>query len=233
MLPMSLADFPVASGMMRLAGRSTRKYFSKYMCLWSAFNNIYQYLSDQDGFGSELLYDSNNKLRTKEINGYLMPMVKTDSETDLILRAINKLDPEQIKEWLELPEVSFFVHRTPEGVQGECHPEKAGCFDTNGQRINGVLNRTRTVNPLYPVYAPIDMEKYESFLNGDLANIDLLSSQLVMLLYTVRNNLMHGNKMVSSDNDREVVHNTYPVLEKLLSCFVNFPKIRSGRIMDK
>jgi hypothetical protein len=162
-----------------------------------------------------------------------MPMVKTDSETDLILRAINKLDPEQIKEWLELPEVSFFVDRTPRGAKGECHPEKAGCFDTNGQRINGVLNRTRTVDPLYPVYAPIDMEKYESFLNGDLTSIDLLSKQLVMLLYTVRNNLMHGNKMVSSDNDSEVVRKAYPILEHLLSCFVYFPKIRSGRIMDK
>lgn len=170
MLPMSLADFPVASGMMRLAGRSTRKYFSKYMCLWSAFNNIYQYLSDQDGFGSELLYDSNNKLRTKEINGYLMPMVKTDSETDLILRAINKLDPEQIKEWLELPQVSFFVHRTPQGANGECHPEKPGLFDRQGQRINGVLNRTRTVDPWYPCYAPIDLEKYESVLLGDLSS---------------------------------------------------------------
>jgi len=220
MLPMSLADFPVVSGMMRLAGRSTRNYFSKYMCLWSAFNNIYQYLSGQDGFGSELLYDSNNKLRTKEINGYLMPMVKTDSETDLILRAINKLDSEQIKEWLELPEVSFFVNRTPESAKGECHPEKAGCFDTNGQRINGMLNRTHTVNPLYPVYAPIDMEKYESFLNGDLTSIDLLSKQLVMLLYTVRNNLMHGNKMVSSDNDSEVVRKAYPILEQLLGYFV-------------
>ncbi len=233
MLPMSLADFPVAFGMMCLAGRSTRKYFNKYMCLWSAFNNIYQYLSDQDGFGSELLYDSNNKLRTKEINGYLMPMVKTDSETDLILHAINKLDPEQIKEWLELPEVSFFVNRTPEGVKGECHPEKAGCFDTNGQRINGVLNRTRTVDPLYPVYAPVDMEKYESFLNGDPTNLEILSKQLVMLLYTVRNNLMHGNKMVSSDNDSEVVRMACPILEYLLSCFVYFPKIRSGRIMYK
>lgn len=233
MLPMSLAAFPVASGMMRLAGRSTLKYFSKYMCLWSAYNNIYQYLSDQDGSRSELLKDSNNKLRTKEINGYLMPMVKTDSETDLILRAINKLDPDQIKEWLELPEVSFFGNRTPEGVKGECHPEKAGCFDTFGQRINGVLNRTRTVDPWYPVYAPIDMEKYESFLNGDLTDIDLLSKQLVMLLYTVRNNLMHGNKMVSSDNDSEVVRMACPILEHLLSCFVYFPKIRSGRIMDK
>ena len=198
-----------------------------------SFNNIYQYLSDQDGFGSELLYDSNNKLCTKVVNGYHMPKVRTKSESDLILRAINKLDLEQIKEWLELPEVSFFVNRTPEGAKGERRPGQPGRFDRYGQRINGVLNRTRTVCPLYPVYAPVDMEKYESFLNGDLTNLEILSKQLVMLLYTVRNNLMHGNKMVSSDNDSEVVRMACPILEYLLSCFVYFPKIRSGRIMYK
>jgi hypothetical protein len=129
---MCLADFPVASGMVRLAQCSNKDYFNLYMCLWSAFNNIYHYLSDQDNRGSKLQYDTNNKPRTKEVNGYLMPIVKTEPETTLILHAIGKLDPGQIEEWLGLPEVGFFVKRTPQSTRGECQPGKPGLFDRQG-----------------------------------------------------------------------------------------------------
>jgi hypothetical protein len=63
--------------------------------------------------------------------------------------------------------------------------------------------------------------------NGDLTNLDLLSNQLVMMLYTVRNNLMHGHKEVRSDNDGEVVRNACPILEQLLGYFVNISQVKA------
>lgn len=224
--PMNIQAFPVARGMIRLAYDSNLAVFIRYMCLWSAFNNIYQYLSDQDGFGSRLVYDTNRQPRIREVYGYFLPRVETEAETISILRAIHKLNRNQLKAWLRLPEVTFFVKRTPQGVRGKRFPNLPGLFDKKDQRINGVLNRTRTVDPLYPYYAPIDTKKYESFLQGDLTYVDLLSNQLVMLLYTVRNNLMHGHKEVTSDNDGEVVRQAYPLLEYLIGFFVNIREYR-------
>lgn len=217
---MNLQSFPIAFGMVHLARRSNQDIFSQYMCLWSAFNNIYQYLSDRDGFGSKLVYDTNRQLRTIEVAGYILPRVSKQSEAFTILYAIRKLDPYKTEEWLRLPQVSFFVNRTPQGAEGTRRPGTPDLFDSQGQRINGVLNRTRTVDPRYPYYAPIDREKYKAFLEGDLTKTDLLSNQLIMLLYTVRNNLMHGHKEIRSDNDGEVVKKAYPILEELVQFFV-------------
>lgn len=227
MYPMTLQAFPIAYGMVRLSQRSNQNYFIRYMCFWSAFNNIYQYLSDQDGFGSRLVYDANQQLRIREVTGYLLPRVETEPETEAILRTIRKLSPEQRIKWLRLPEVLFFVERTPEGAKGVSCPDRPGLFDRHGQRINGVLNRTRTVDSLHPYYAPIDMEKYKAFLEGDTSHTELLTNQLALLLYTVRNNLMYGHKEITSNNDSELVRNAYPLLEYLVRCFVNFPQKRS------
>lgn len=225
MYPENVQAFPIAYGMINLARRSNLDDFNRYMCLWSAFNNIYQYLGDKDGLGSVLQHD-NPYPRPREIDGYFLPYVRTQSEQTLILNAAQKLSDNQKSSFLRMHQVEIFVYRTPEGAEGTSYPDKIGLFDRQGQRINGVLNRTRTVEPWFPYYAPIDTEKYESFLQGDLTYVDLLSNQLVMLLYTVRNNLMHGHKEVTSDNDGEVVRNAYPLLEYLIGFFVNIREYR-------
>lgn len=225
MIPMNLQAFPVAHGMIELSRRSNLDDFIRYMCLWSAFNNIYQYLGDGDGL-SATLHRVNPYPGSREIDGYFLPHVRTQSEQKLILNAVQKLTDTQKSDLLLKPQVEFFVRRTPKGAAGDILPGRRGLFDPRGQRINGVLNRTRTVDPLYPYYAPIDLEKFEALQAGDLSHLQLLSEQLAMLLYTVRNNLMHGHKEVRSDNDGEVVRNAYPILEYLVNCFVIIPEAR-------
>lgn len=213
--------FPVAHGMIKLSRGSNLDDFNRYMCLWSAFNNIYQYLGDRDGLESKLQFD-NLYPRPRQIDGYYLPNVKTQTEQTLILHAINRLSDDQKSNLLWFPQVEFFARRTPQGAEGLHLPGQDGLFDPRGQRINGVLNRTRTVNRWYPYYAPIDLEKFESFKAGDPTHLQLLSEQLAMLLYTVRNNLMHGHKEVNSFNDGEVVQYAYPILEYLVRCFVRY-----------
>lgn len=220
---MDLREFPIANGMIKLAQRlksnESGNIFMKYMCLWSGFNNIYQCLADRDGLGPKL--DSNKPFtKRRPLCDYILPNIVLKSEQNLILNAVRKLSCEQKKSLLCLGQVEFFVNRTPQGVEGTSQTEISGIFDSQGQRINGVLNRTRTISPLYPHYAPIDMEKYQSFLAGDQTHIDLLCAQLVILLYVVRNNLMHGHKETTRENDPKVVSNAYPILEFLVSCFV-------------
>lgn len=225
---MDIEAFPVARGMIRLAYDSNLAVFIRYMCLWSAFNNIYQHLANVDKIGSKLQLE-NPYPKPREIDGYYLPNVSTKRELDLILNTTGKLSTDQKSDLLLLPQLGFFVYRTPHGAEGDRYPNTLGLFDKKDQRINGVLNRTRTVDPLYPYYAPIDLEKYESFRDGDPTHIDLLSDQLAMLLYTVRNNLMHGHKAITSDNDGEVVRKAYPILEHLLSFFVNIRHIQERR----
>lgn len=226
MLRMNLRSFPIAYGMINISQESNLNVFIRYMCLWSAFNNIYQILADKDNLGSEINRENPFKKR-RPLEDYFLPNVKTLSEQTVILNAVQKISKYQQEELLHLPQVVFFVYRTPQGAKGVSCPDRPGLFDRHGQRINGVLNRTRTVDSLHPYYAPIDMEKYEAFLEGDSSHAELLTNQLALLLYTVRNNLMHGHKEVTSDNDGEVVRNAYPLLEYLVRCFVNFPQKRS------
>jgi hypothetical protein len=152
---MNLQRFPVALGMVYLAQRSNQDTSSKYMCLWSAFNNIYQYMGDKYGLGSVLQRD-NPYPKPRELDGYFLPHVKTKSEQTLILDAVQKLSEDQKSDFLNLSLVDFFVRRISEGARGNFNETGENMFASKGQRINGELNRTRTVDPWFTSYAPID-----------------------------------------------------------------------------
>lgn len=44
---------------------------------------------------------------------------------------------------------------------------------------------------------------------------------LMMILYQVRCNLFHGNKLFSSESDQEVVKHAANILEKVIYCWIN------------
>jgi hypothetical protein len=83
-----------------------------------------------------------------------------------------------------------------------------------------VLNVTRTVNPQSPVWSPIDKQAYGRYIAGDHSDIKLLAEQIVFMLYTVRNNLVHGSKNPGEENDLAVVENALPLLELLVGAFI-------------
>jgi len=110
------------------------------------------------------------------------------------------------------PCVRFFVERKPKGAPGK--------WDTAGQLINGVMNITRTRNSNEPVWSPIEKQKYENYLAGDTSNQDELAKQIVFMLYTIRNNLVHGSKNQNQANDVEVVEMALHLLEIVAHAFI-------------
>jgi len=50
-------------------------------------------------------------------------------------------------------------------------------------------------------------------------NRNFLARQIVDLLYTIRNNFMHGSKKLDDANDIKVVENALPMLELIVTSF--------------
>jgi hypothetical protein len=111
---------------------------------------------------------------------------------------------------------TFFVYRVP-----RWHDEPVE-YDSQGQKLNGVLKVARTVSKDYPVWSPIDTEVYERYINGKIVSpdeVNFLVEQIVNVLYSVRNNLFHSAKRMDDSNDVEVVDKAIPLLLLIVSAF--------------
>lgn len=214
-------EIPIANSMIELAERADH-LFQRYICYWVAFNNIYTLVSKR--LAEELTiaakYDLIPKLsRTGgEINykinewGYWFPEMKLTSERKQILATTNLMGEKTKNKIVFHRNISFFVDRIPKGVRSRS--------DSRGQLINGVLNITRTIESEYPVWSPIDTQVYQRVLKGDRSEIDILIDQIIMMLYTIRNNLVHGSKNPNEANDNQVVEMALPVLEIVVKSFI-------------
>jgi hypothetical protein len=55
---------------------------------------------------------------------------------------------------------------------------------------------------------------------GDQSGQGILAEQIVFMLYTVRNNLVHGSKNPGEENELTVVQNALPLLELVVRAFI-------------
>lgn len=204
-------EVPVACSMIELTERADHP-FQTYFCFWAAFNNIYTLVAQRNGVTVRLNMDRNGRGRTEQRWTYVFPSVIPPKEHEQIVEAVNALDVRVKDALISHPNTRFFVERKPHGV--------ANNRDTFGQLINGVLNVTRTVNPQSPVWSPIDKQAYERYVTGEHSDINLLAEQIIFMLYTIRNNLLHGSKNPGEENDLTVVQNALPLLELVVRGFI-------------
>jgi hypothetical protein len=204
-----LSDLPIASSMIELAGQAEHP-FQKYFCYWAAFNNIYTVIGKRYGLLPEQRQDRGSLL-TEPIWTYIFPSIKVPSGSKLIKKTVEQLDERTKSKLIEHPNVKWFIDRVPVGSLGR--------IDRLGQVINGVLNITRTIEPDIYVWSPINETIYNDCINGDLTYQQDLSEQIVFVLYTIRNNLVHGHKSISNDNDLRVVRKGLPILKDLVESF--------------
>ena len=205
------AEIPVAISMIQLA-EMTRHPFQRYLSFWAAFNNIYTQISQRQGLRAQAILDDNGNPKTKEERGYTFPKVRIPGEIDQITEAIIQLSAGTKDAIIRHPNIHFFVDRTPAGVKSNT--------DSRDQVINGVLNITRTVNSQLPVWSPINKPAYESYLEGNPTNQEILAEQIIFMLYTIRNNLVHGSKNRNDANDVNVVERALPILETVVRSFI-------------
>ena len=212
-------EVPVAFSMVRLAHPESRKKplpFESYMCYWTAFNNIYTTLADRKGNAVEFR-KSNGSMR-RDANGSVnIPKMKpTRGDKKEIEQVFDAFDENLKESLITHPNTDFFVHRIPRWKYHEIE------FDANQQRVNGVINIRYTISEQHPVWSPIDIHAYERYKGNKLGkgDTDLLANQILLMLYTIRNNLFHGGKRADDANARQVVEMALPLLKMIVEFFI-------------
>ena len=213
-------ELPIAYSMIAAARRirprrDGRHPFEQYFLFWTAFNNIYTTISRRKGLRTQIKKNDDGSIITIANGNVNIPEVVIVSEREQIRLALQEF-VDDLKHALILHEgTEFFVGRIPawQGKQIE--------YDAFGQRVNGVINVNYTSDSQYPVWSPIDIQHYEEYLenSNNEENRNFLAGQIVDLLYTIRNNFLHGSKKFDDANDIKVVENALPMLELIVASF--------------
>jgi hypothetical protein len=211
-------EVPVAYSMVAMAKQLPSTHpLQAFTCYWAAFNNIYVTIAEQSGMKARLRKNADGSLRVRTVGQTNIPQVSTVSEREQIDLACDRFPDELKSRLVEHSSTAFFAYRTPQW-RGEPIERDAG-----GQRLNGVLNVGHTVDTKHPVWAPIDIGMFEAYQRGARNSVhrDALASQILDLLYTVRNNAFHGGKMADDANDTAVLEQALPLLVMIVGSFVS------------
>lgn len=209
-------EVPVAVSMRQYA-HDVAEPMPKYALLWAAFNACYTTLYTSDtGRRRHIRRDESGRV-TRDINGDVeVPRVSGGPSEGDQLRHLARQVPVNVLSALmdRIPadDPRSFLNRTPLLDMSTVET------DADGYRLNGVINVGSSVSREYPVWAPLSLTWHERFRNGDRTTeiVEGLSRQVIWILYTVRNNLVHGGKRAHAENDVNVVEQAIPLLEVLL-----------------
>jgi hypothetical protein len=214
-------EVPVAKSVMQWLGRtnitsSDEDIFIKYILLWIAFNNIYVTLANTQGIQRKPeMNKKDNSPKTIKNGSVLLPKMSHVTERAQIDVAFDYLNDNFKERLIGHNNTKFFVNRKPRWNFQEFQ------YDNKGQRVNGVINLGYTYSEDHISWSPIDIEKYEQFIAGEMSvsTIDCLAKQILYLLYTIRNNIFHGGKRFDDANDRKVVEKAIPLLDLVVKYF--------------
>jgi len=213
-------DLPIADKMLHLVDKGHAIHpFQKYMCFWIAFNNIYTTNTYTLGKSDQLKRDVSGEVRyrTDEFSGLIMPVISTSlNEKDQIVETIKETDTNFQRDLISNPNLTYFVNRHPFFNGAEINIDKLG------QEVNGVINIKKTIDADHPVWSPIDKVLFKKSEENTILDeeIERLSIQISLMLYTIRNNLFHGGKEPTDWNELEVVENALPLLSRLVKYFI-------------
>ena len=216
-------EVPVARSMLMRAESLTESddnLIETFTYYWVAFNNIYVMVAERSGKAPRLKKDSGGSLSTRTVGTVKIPRVSPVSERAQLDLAFQQFGNDLKRRLVEHPSTRFFAYRTP-----RWHDQPVET-DIDGQSLNGVLNMGYTLGRDHPIWAPIDVGACECCCNGsaDGRAWDAVASQILDLLYTVRNNLFHAGKVADDSSDRAVLKNALPLLKMIVESFV-----RTGR----
>lgn len=214
-------EIPIAYSMIETARRIRPRrdgshLFQQYFLYWTAFNNIYTTIAHRKGIRIKIKKNDDGSIITIA-NGHVnVPEVVLVSEKDQIHLALQEFDNDLIHTLICHKGTEYFINRFPywQGKQIK--------YDALGQKVNGAINISYTSDSQYPIWSPIDIQYYKEYLENpnNTENRDFLAGQILDLLYTVRNNFMHGSKEFDDSNDIKVIENALPMLELIVLYFM-------------
>ena len=212
-------EVPVARSMLIRAAslpESDENLMELFVFHWVAFNNIYVMVAERSGTAPQLKRGPDESLSTRTVGSVKIPIVSPVRERDQLRLALQHFGDDLKQRLVEHAGTRFFAYRAPKWRDQPIET------DINGQRLNGVLNVGYTLCKNHPIWAPIDVGAYESCCNGspDAGVCDAVASQILELLYTVRNNLFHAGKVADDATDRAVLKNALPLLKMIVESFV-------------
>lgn len=193
---LTIDRLPVASSILRwLKARDKGpEFFAEYICHWIVFNNYYVTLFNEPRVGAR-----------KTLDGVANPYAgRPGCDGDEIYNAVSEFDKNLKIRIASTEETAWFATRTPIGDE-EADPAQ-----------NGVRNMTR-----HGRYAKIDYPSFEQFTNRDNPSrddpvVNRLTWDAVYVLYTVRNNIVHGRKRWNEHDNYPVVQAALSLLQKIL-----------------
>jgi hypothetical protein len=196
--------------------RDGRHTYEQYFFYWTAFNHIYTTIANRKGRRTHLEKHEDGSIVTTANGNVNIPKAVVVSESEQIQLACEEFG-DDLKQALILHEgTKYFVGRIPswEGIQIE--------YDAFGQRINGVIKIHHTSDSQYPVWSPIDIQRYDNYLENpdDEEDRDFLTRQIVDLLQTVRDNFMHASRKFDDANDLKVVEHALPMLQSIAATYI-------------
>ncbi len=217
MIQYDKSDFNVACSMVSWVDANPSAHsVHRFASFWMAFNNIYISLADFSGKAASLKTDSSGSVERRQVYGCDMPKVQPVKEREQIDIAVSELEAGAKAKLVGHENVAFFVNRRPVFDGYPLEENKAG------QKLNGVLNVVYSRSKDYPVWSPLSREVHAmvKLNNAGEAEIDLLTKQIVDMLYTIRNNLFHGGKRADDAQDEEVLENAIPLLAIIVRFFL-------------
>lgn len=210
------SDVPVARSIMQLirAGSPLDLEFAQYIAYWSAFNSYYSALYRLSRF--------NNRPRVRCATG----SGKRYTEKDMIWHAFCWFGHSLRIGIVDHPmPVTYFKDR-------RCMWNANPVLDAAGIHVNGVLSVRNAgrfnSRGLVDSYANrIDTAELARFCDVNYpdrsdAIVDHLSWQILNILYVIRCNIVHGEKMWSNGvgDELDVVRNALPILETIISSVI-------------
>lgn len=212
-------EVPVASSMVPAADKliATKAHqLHVFTCYWAGFNSIYATVAERAGRKPELRTKADGSVRMRTIGSVVIPEVNAVSEREQIDLAFDQFSDDLRSFLAGHDSTRFFAYRTPAW----------GGFlratDAKGQKINGVISVGRTIDAANIVWSPIETKEFEAFV-ADPTRADLrdsLARQVLDVLYTVRNNTVHGGKRADDANDSEVLDKAVPLLAAIVKSFL-------------
>ena len=199
----------------RQAAQRPEQRVSAYLCYWAAFTNIYAILAGQQGARPHFGLHKSGTLRTRRVGAFKMAEVDPPPESELLDKACAGLDATLKHKLITHASTRFFVQRTPVW-QG-----KNIAIDGAKQRLNGVLDMRCTFDARYPAWSPIDAALYARYMRAgetgtaDEQAQDVLTRQILDVLYTVAHNLLYSGKPNADENTPAVIGHALVLLSGL------------------
>ena len=206
-------EVPVAASMLHLA-RKADQPVQKFLCYWTAFNNIYAAITQRQGYSPRL----SKKQPTRFVWGIEMPNVLLCSERDQIKNACDQFCDDLKDNLINHPSARFFSERKRLKWK-----DRALEVDPSGRPLNGVLNVARTIDETQIVWSPIVAQTYAAYVAGAAQPEirDALASQIVGILYCIRGNLVHASRVMDEASNQEVVSAAIPLISMIVSEFLS------------